>query len=103
MRRRISIFGATGSIGRNTVSLVEDQGGAESYEVVTETAEVVITSSDGIVIRQEVKKINRYGRNSMGVKVMNLDEDTFLTAVSVAVSLNGDDDEGTDSDPETSE
>jgi len=34
MRRKISIFGATGSIGRNTVSLVEDQGGAESYEVV---------------------------------------------------------------------
>jgi 1-deoxy-D-xylulose-5-phosphate reductoisomerase len=34
MRRRISIFGSTGSIGRNTVALVEAQGGAEAYEVV---------------------------------------------------------------------
>jgi 1-deoxy-D-xylulose-5-phosphate reductoisomerase len=34
MRRRISIFGSTGSIGRNTVALVEAQGGAERYEVV---------------------------------------------------------------------
>jgi 1-deoxy-D-xylulose-5-phosphate reductoisomerase len=34
MRRRISILGATGSIGCNTVTLVEQQGGAEVYEVV---------------------------------------------------------------------
>jgi 1-deoxy-D-xylulose-5-phosphate reductoisomerase len=37
MRRRISIFGATGSVGQNTVSLVEGQGGAERYEVVALT------------------------------------------------------------------
>ena len=34
MRRRVSIFGATGSVGRNTVSLIAGQGGAEAYEVV---------------------------------------------------------------------
>jgi 1-deoxy-D-xylulose-5-phosphate reductoisomerase len=34
VRRRISIFGSTGSIGQNTVALVEAQGGAEAYEVV---------------------------------------------------------------------
>lgn len=34
MRRRVSIFGATGSIGRNTVSLIEAQGGREAYELV---------------------------------------------------------------------
>lgn len=37
MRRRISIFGATGSVGRNTVALVEAQGGADAYEVVALT------------------------------------------------------------------
>jgi DNA gyrase subunit A len=90
-------------LGVKAIKIVSTRGPLATARAVTDTAEVVITSSDGIVIRQEVKKINRYGRNSMGVKVMNLDEDTFLTAVSVAVSLNGDDDEGTDSDPETSE
>ena len=34
MRRKVSIFGATGSVGRNTVSLIEAQGGPEAYEVV---------------------------------------------------------------------
>lgn len=34
MRRRISIFGSTGSIGCNTVSLVEAQGGADTHDVV---------------------------------------------------------------------
>lgn len=36
-RRRISIFGSTGSIGRNTVRLVEQQGGACTYNVVALT------------------------------------------------------------------
>ena len=35
--RRVSIFGATGSVGRNTVALLEAQGGAEAYEVVALT------------------------------------------------------------------
>lgn len=90
-------------LGVKAIKVVSTRGPLATARAVTDTDEVVITSSDGIVIRQEVKKINRYGRNSMGVKVMNLDEDTFLTAVSVAVSLNGDDEDGTDSDPETSE
>ncbi len=34
MRRRVSVFGATGSIGCNTVELLEAQGGAEAYDVV---------------------------------------------------------------------
>lgn len=34
MRRRITIFGATGSIGENTVDLLTRQGGAEAYDVV---------------------------------------------------------------------
>jgi 1-deoxy-D-xylulose-5-phosphate reductoisomerase len=37
-RRRVSVFGATGSVGRNTVALLEGQGGAEAYEVVALTA-----------------------------------------------------------------
>lgn len=37
MRRRVSIFGATGSVGRNTVSVLEAQGGADAYEVVAVT------------------------------------------------------------------
>jgi len=34
MRRRITVFGATGSIGENTIDLLTRQGGAEAYDVV---------------------------------------------------------------------
>ncbi|ARE38294.1 1-deoxy-D-xylulose 5-phosphate reductoisomerase [Rhodovulum sp. P5] len=34
MRRRITVFGATGSIGENTIDLLTRQGGPESYDVV---------------------------------------------------------------------
>lgn len=37
MRRKVSIFGATGSVGRNTISVLEHQGGAEAFEVVALT------------------------------------------------------------------
>ncbi|HEU0220727.1 MAG TPA: 1-deoxy-D-xylulose-5-phosphate reductoisomerase [Paracoccaceae bacterium] len=51
MRRSISIFGATGSVGRQTVALLRHQGGAERYDVraltghsnVAELAEAAIT------------------------------------------------------------
>lgn len=55
MRRRISIFGATGSIGRNTVSLVEEQGGAEAYEVVA------LTGSENVALLAEQARALRAG------------------------------------------
>lgn len=36
-RRRVSVFGATGSIGCNTVALLQAQGGADAYDVVVLT------------------------------------------------------------------
>ncbi|MBN2905226.1 MAG: 1-deoxy-D-xylulose-5-phosphate reductoisomerase [Rhodobacteraceae bacterium] len=37
MRKRITVFGSTGSIGENTVDLLTRQGGAEVYDVVALT------------------------------------------------------------------
>jgi len=34
MRRSVSIFGSTGSIGQNTVDLLQAQGGAETFDVI---------------------------------------------------------------------
>ncbi|MFO1140869.1 MAG: 1-deoxy-D-xylulose-5-phosphate reductoisomerase [Amaricoccus sp.] len=37
MRRRLSVFGATGSVGQNTAAVLAAQGGAEAYEVIALT------------------------------------------------------------------
>ena len=76
-------------MGVKAIKIVSTRGQLVTARAVTEADNVVITSSDGIVIRQEVGDINRYGRNSMGVRVMNLAEGATLSAVAVAVR-NGD-------------
>lgn len=76
-------------MGVKAIKIVSTRGVLVTARAVTDTDEAVITSSDGIVIRQQVGAINRYGRNSMGVKVMNLAEGASLSALAIA-AVNGD-------------
>ncbi|HVH01760.1 MAG TPA: 1-deoxy-D-xylulose-5-phosphate reductoisomerase [Amaricoccus sp.] len=55
MRRRVSILGATGSVGCNTVALIEAQGGAEAYEVVA------LTGSGNVALLAEQARRLRAG------------------------------------------
>lgn len=73
-----------GGMGVKAIKIVSTRGKLATARTVVESDEAVITSSDGIVIRQQVKKINRYGRNSMGVKVMNLADGATLSALAIA-------------------
>ncbi|WP_112322596.1 1-deoxy-D-xylulose-5-phosphate reductoisomerase [Oceanibium sediminis] len=54
-RRRISIFGSTGSIGGNTVELLMHQGGAEAYDVVA------LTGASNIALLAEQARALRAG------------------------------------------
>jgi DNA gyrase subunit A len=76
--------------GVRAIKIVSTRGKLITARAVAESDEAVITSSDGIVIRQAVASINRYGRNSMGVKVMNLSRDATLSAL--AIASNGEED-----------
>lgn len=51
--RRISIFGSTGSIGENTVDLIERQGGREAYETV-----VVTGGANVALLAQHARALN---------------------------------------------
>lgn len=66
------------------MKIVSTRGTLATATAVADSDEAVITSSDGIVIRQVVADINRYGRNSMGVKVMNLTDGATLSALAIA-------------------
>lgn len=54
--RSVSIFGSTGSIGRNTVDLLLRQGGAEAYDVVALTGaeNVALLAEQAIALRARV-------------------------------------------------
>ena len=72
---------ARGCKGVKSIRASKDRGEVVSVKVVSERDELVVISQKGIIIRVPVKEISQTGRNSMGVKVMNLDEDDKVASV----------------------
>lgn len=70
-----------GAKGVKTIQLTEAKGGLAGALVVREHEGLVFISEAGMVQRTGVKGINRYGRNSQGVKVMNVRDDDRVSAI----------------------
>src|SRR3954464_7738185 len=72
-----------GAKGVKTITFTEAKGLLAGALVVREHEELVFISQNGMVQRTSVKGINRYGRASQGVKVMNLREGDRVSAVAL--------------------
>jgi DNA gyrase subunit A len=73
------------TMGVKTIMLTENKGQLAGALVVREHQELVFISQNGMVQRTSVRGINRYGRASQGVRVMNLREDDQVSAVALVV------------------
>src|SRR5579862_9838599 len=73
------------TMGVKTIQLTENKGGLAGALVVREHQELVFVSVNGMVQRTSVRGINRYGRASQGVRVMNLRDDDQVSAVALVV------------------
>jgi len=73
-----------GGLGIKAMKLTRVRGLVTAARAVMDTDEIVVTSSDGIVIRSEAKAISRQGRDTTGVKVMNLEQGATLSALAIA-------------------
>ena len=74
-----------GTMGVKTITLTENKGALAGALVVREHQELVFISQNGMVQRTSVRGINRYGRSSQGVKVMNIRDDDQVSAVALVV------------------
>ncbi|MFZ0089272.1 MAG: DNA gyrase subunit A [Solirubrobacteraceae bacterium] len=74
-----------GTMGVKTIQLTENKGALAGALVVREHQELVFISQSGMVQRTSVRGINRYGRGSQGVRVMNLRDDDQVSAVALIV------------------
>jgi DNA gyrase subunit A len=74
-----------GAKGVKTITFVEAKGLLAGALVVREHQDLVFISQNGMVQRTSVRGINRYGRASQGVRVMNLREDDTVSAVALVV------------------
>jgi DNA gyrase subunit A len=72
-----------GTMGVKTITLTENKGQLAGSLVVREHQELVFISQNGMVQRTSVRGINRYGRASQGVRVMNLRDDDQVSAVAL--------------------
>jgi DNA gyrase subunit A len=76
-------------MGVKTITLTENKGALAGALVVREHQELVFISQNGMVQRTSVRGINRYGRASQGVKVMNIRDDDQVSAVALVVESEG--------------
>jgi len=74
-----------GTMGVKTIMLTENKGALAGALVVREHQELVFISQNGMVQRTSVRGINRYGRASQGVRVMNLRDEDQVSAVALVV------------------
>src|SRR4051794_19449303 len=74
-----------GAKGVKTIAFTESKGLLAAALVVREHQELVFISQNGMVQRTSVRGINRYGRTSQGVRVMNLRDIDEVSAVALVV------------------
>jgi len=82
-----------GGVGVISMKLTKVRGKVVAARSVIPGDEIVVTSSDGIVMRAEAKSISRQKRPSTGVKVMNLAKDATLSALTIVAVDTTDDGE----------
>jgi DNA gyrase subunit A len=73
------------TMGVKTIALTENKGALAGALVVREHQELVFISQSGMVQRTSVRGINRYGRASQGVRVMNIRDDDQVSAVALVI------------------
>jgi DNA gyrase subunit A len=86
-----------GGKGIITMKTGDKTGGVAGALAVRDTDEIMLITAGGQMVRTFVKDIREAGRNTMGVKLVNLDEGDKLQAIAPVISEDkGDDSSGTD-------
>lgn len=70
-----------GGKGIKTLHLTEKNGRVVALKVVTEEEDLMIITTLGILIRTSIAGISRMGRNTQGVKLINIHEDDAVSSV----------------------
>jgi DNA gyrase subunit A len=89
-----------GGKGIITINRTEKTGDAVSIMEVLPEDELMLMTKQGILIRMPVKGIRVAGRNTQGVKLVNLDQNDLVMAVARVVPEDEEEGEGAESDVE---
>jgi DNA gyrase subunit A len=91
-----------GSKGVRTIVTNERNGKVIWVRELEDEDEIMLTSKEGMVVRIPVESIRKQGRNTMGVRIMRLNESDKVVSVSQVIS-NGEDEENNEECSEETE
>lgn len=72
-----------GSKGVRTMNITDKTGSVVAMKNVTEDNDLLIITQSGIIIRMAVSDIKQAGRNTQGVKLINIRDNDSIASVSV--------------------
>ncbi|BAV94964.1 DNA gyrase subunit A [Ichthyobacterium seriolicida] len=84
-----------GAKGVKTISITDKTGGLIAIKNVNDENDLIVISKSGITIRMSVEDIRIMGRNTQGVKVLNLKSKDVIASVTKVPKVN-DEDNGND-------
>jgi len=82
-----------GSKGVRTIVTNERNGKVIFVNEVTDDQEIILTTKQGMNVRIPVKDIRSQGRNTMGVRIMRLNDGDRVVSVTRVMAENGEDDQ----------
>jgi DNA gyrase subunit A len=83
-----------GGQGVRTITAVSAKGKLAGVKAVEDDEELMLVSSEGVIIRVPVKAIPRTGRATQGVKIMNIRNNDQVTAIAKVMTADNPDDDG---------
>lgn len=72
---------ARGGKGCSTYKITETTGNVAGIKVVTPEDDIILITSEGVIIRLDTEEISTYGRVTKGVRLMRLPEGTSVVTV----------------------
>ncbi len=82
-----------GGKGILTYRITEKTGNVVGMKTVTDEDDLMMITSDGIVIRLDTQEISTYSRNTQGVRLMRLNDDVRVVSIARADKEENDDSE----------
>ncbi|MHC4990610.1 MAG: DNA gyrase C-terminal beta-propeller domain-containing protein, partial [Planctomycetota bacterium] len=86
-----------GGKGRRDIQTTSRNGSVVAIRCVLESDSLMLISAGGMIVRMPVSSIRRIGRNTQGVRLVNLKSDDQLIAAAGVADSDDDDDVGAQS------
>lgn len=89
-----------GTKGVKTINVTDKTGSLVNVRAVNGDEDVMIITSDGIIIRISLENVGIYGRNTQGVRLIHVNDDTSVAKVAIVAKADDETEESENSESE---